>query len=254
MRQVLISLVFVLLFVVGSCGGEDEKINSSSVQGIWKEMFVDIVDTCEGQNKSSIPSVDSYIKIVLDKNNLLRVYHLSECDEDGYDDCYEDMLSSGSVLAGHSLLLSLDKTTGDLGDLPDNTDCKVIMQEELVINFKDVDNAEFAFTASHKTTGKDCDSEVVNEYLNGDYYGSLNYKDCSYKEIVQIKKVGDAVEEENDDDDDFDDDSCTDGEKKCADTTFMWCTGGLWVTQDCEDSGKVCNETKGCVNEDYFVN
>ncbi|MBP7432171.1 hypothetical protein KA996_01365 [bacterium] len=195
MKRVLIPLMFVLLFV--SCGGEKE-INSSSVQGIWKEMFVEITDTCEGQNESSTPSEASFIKIVLTAGDLLEVYHLYECEEESYDSCIaEDMWGSGSVFEDSSILVFSYKDTDDLSDLEwesDDRDCQLISQEELIINFEDGDDAELVMTASYKTTGKDCDSEVVNDYLNGDY-GSLNYKDCSYKEIVQIKKVGDVEEE-----------------------------------------------------------
>ena len=108
-------------------------------------------------------------------------------------------------------------------------------------------NVEYYYYLSDK-----CGS-ALEDYLKC-YSKNINVKNCSNYDYEDENEVCLTemllVEVHCDDDDDFDDDSCTDGEKKCADTTFMWCTSGIWITQDCEDSGKVCNETKGCVSAD----
>ncbi|HPV20216.1 MAG TPA: hypothetical protein PK102_01110, partial [bacterium] len=46
-----------------------------------------------------------------------------------------------------------------------------------------------------------------------------------------------------------DSESCTDGEKKCSGEVFMWCVDSVWVDKNCEDDGKVCDDSKGCIAE-----
>jgi hypothetical protein len=228
MKRALISLMFVLLIVVGSCGGDD----SSSKGGVGESC------TKTADCKDGLKCIDLV--------------------------CVSDSGNTGN--------------TGDTGDTGNTGDIGNSGKEEYSWN----DFCEILCEVEIECFSEDwegydvdgcipvCLAEMASEVDEGDILDTNECREAFYKVYSCLAVYSCDVlaeDEECEEDclcdsgwakvesvcfspDDDDDDSCADGEKKCSGTTFMWCTGGIWATRDCKDSGKICNETKGCITED----